>query len=362
MTLPAPKPGILRISPYTPGKSGKSTARTIKLSSNENPYGPSPKAIAAYEEAIKKLNRYPDANATELREAIAEVHGIDAAKIVCGAGSDELIGLLVNAYAGPGDEVLYCEHGFLMYKIYTLGAGATPVEAPETGKKADVDRILASVTPNTKIVFLANPNNPTGTYLPEQEVARLRAALPQNIILAIDAAYAECVTAEDYEAGLKLALSTPNTVMLRTFSKVYGLPALRLGWMVADTAIIDVINRLKGPCNTSYAAQMAGIAAMRDTAYTEQQKQLNAKERESLTKALEALGLVVYPSEANFVLVEFGTAEKAGNICKKLVDEHGIYVREVGNYKLPTCLRITVGTTEENKLLLDALKNLVVSS
>lgn len=356
--LPTPKPGILKISPYTPGKSGKSNKRTIKLSSNENSYGPSPKAIAAYEEAVKKLNRYPDANATELREAIGEIEGIDPAHIVCGAGSDELIGLLVNAYAGEGDEVLYCEHGFLMYKIYTLGAGAIPVEAPEQDYTANVDRILACVTPNTRIVFLANPNNPTGTYLPALEVERLRAALPGHIILAIDAAYAECVTAGDYEPGLKLALGTNNTVMLRTFSKTYGLPALRLGWMVAGIAIIDVINRLKGPFNTSYAAQMAGIAAMRDTEYTAEQKRLNAEQRDNLTKALEGLGLEVYPSQANFVLVNFGTAERAAHVCKKLVDEHGIYVREVSNYNLPTCLRITVGTEEENTILLSALKQI----
>lgn len=356
--LPTPKSGILKISPYTPGKSGKSGKRTIKLSSNENSYGPSPKAIAAYEEAVKKLNRYPDANATELRDVIAEVQGIDPAHIVCGAGSDELIGLLVNAYAGEGDEVLYCEHGFLMYKIYTLGAGATPVEAPEQDYTANVDRILACVTPNTKIVFLANPNNPTGTYLPTLEVERLRAALPGHIILAIDAAYAECVTADDYEPGLKLALETKNTVMLRTFSKTYGLPALRLGWMVAGSAIIDVINRLKGPFNTSFAAQMAGIAAMRDTNYTAEQKRLNAEQRDSLTKALKDFGLEVYPSQANFVLVNFGTAERAANVCKRLVDDHSIYVREVGNYKLPTCLRITVGTEEENTILLSALKQI----
>lgn len=357
--LPTPKPGILKISPYTPGKSGKATTRTIKLSSNENSYGPSPKAIHAYEEAIQKLNRYPDANANELREAIGEVQGIDPARIVCGAGSDELIGLLVNAYAGEGDEVLYCEHGFLMYKIYTLGAGAMPVEAPEVNYTANVDRILASITPNTKIVFLANPNNPTGTYLPELEVTRLRAAIPGHIILALDAAYAECVTASDYEPGLKLALTTNNTVMLRTFSKTYGLPALRLGWMVASPAIIDVINRLKGPFNTSYAAQMAGIAAMRDVEYTAEQKKLNDEQRTALTKALENLGLEVYPSQANFVLVEFGSEERAASICKKLVDEHGIYVREVGNYKLPTCLRITIGTEEENSILLGALKKMV---
>ncbi|MFO1242309.1 MAG: histidinol-phosphate transaminase [Rickettsiales bacterium] len=359
MSLPIPKPGIMKISPYTPGKSGKTAARTIKLSSNENSYGPSPKAIAAYEEAFKKLNRYPDANATELREAIGEVQGVDPSRIVCGAGSDELIGLLVNAYAGEGDEVLYCEHGFLMYKIYTLGAGATPVEAPEVDYTADVDRILASVTPNTKLVFLANPNNPTGTYLSEAEVKRLRTALPSHILLAIDAAYAECVTADDYEPGLKLALSTQNTVMLRTFSKTYGLPALRPGWMVASAEIIDVINRLKGPFNTSYAAQMAGIAAMRDKAYTEEQKRLNAEQREALTKALKDLGLTVYPSQGNFVLVDFNDAALASTVCKRLVDEHGIYVREVVNYKLPTCLRITVGTAEENGILLDALKKLL---
>lgn len=357
MTLPTPKPGILRIEPYKQGKyAASSSARCIKLSSNENPYGPSPKALEAYRLASADLHRYPDGNCMALREAIAEVHRLYADKIVCGAGSDELLGLLIHAYAGPGDEVLFPAHAFLMYKIYTLSAGATPVEAPEKELRADVDSLLACVTEKTRLVLLANPNNPTGSYLTTSELQRLRAGLPEHIILAIDAAYAECVTADDCPDGSQLAGIGENTVMMRTFSKVYGLPALRLGWMYGPAAIVDVMNRARSPFNVSAVAQATGIVAVRDVAYMEAQRQVNAEGREVLTDSISALGWHVYPSQGNFVLVDFGNPDTASAVNAHLLAQ-GIYVRDVKSYKLPQCLRITVGTNEENTVLLEAMSD-----
>lgn len=355
MTAPTPKPGILNIQPYKQGKYATAEgARCIKLSSNENPHGPSPKALAAYQAAAGELNRYPDGGCVKLRDAIADVHGIHPDKIVCGAGSDELLGLLIHSYAGPGDEVLYTEHGFLMYKIYTLSAGAMPVEAPETNLRADVDQLLAKVTDKTRLVLIANPNNPTGTYLTDAELTRLRRELPAHVILAVDAAYAECVTADDCPDGKALVEATDNTVMMRTFSKVYGLPALRLGWMYGPMGIVDILNRARSPFNVSAVAQATGIAAVRDTAYTQAQRELNAQAREQLADDLDALGWYVYPSQGNFLLVDFGSAETAAAINAHLLAQ-GIYVRDVQAYKLPQCLRITVGTAEENQALLEAL-------
>ncbi len=355
MTLPTPKPGILKIEPYKQGKYATAAgARCIKLSSNENPYGPSPKALEAYRQASAELHRYPDGSCAALREAIAEVHGLYPDKIVCGAGSDELLGLLIHAYAGPGDEVLFPEHAFLMYKIYTLSSGATPIEAPEKNLRADVDSLLAKVTDKTKLVLLANPNNPTGSYLTDTELQRLRDGLPPHVILAIDAAYAECVIAEDCPDGSRLAGSAENTVMMRTFSKVYGLPALRLGWMYGPAAIIDVMNRARSPFNVSSVAQITGIAAVRDTAYTAEQRRLNGTQRDSLTDEVSALGWHVYPSEGNFILVDFQTADTAAAMNAHLL-ARGIYVRDVKAYKLPQCLRITVGTPEENAAVLEAM-------
>lgn len=355
MSLPTPKPGILKIDPYKQGKYATAPgARCIKLSSNENPYGPSPKAVAAYAAASADLNRYPDGSCAALREAIGDVHGLSPEKIVCGSGSDELLGLLIHSYAGPGDEVLFTEHGFLMYKIYTFSAGATPVEAPEKNLRADVDSILAKVTEKTKLILLANPNNPTGSYLTDDELTRLRRELPEQVILAVDAAYAECVTASDCPDGRTLAGSTENTVMLRTFSKVYGLPALRLGWMYGPAAIIDVMNRARSPFNVSSVAQATGTAAVRDTAYTQEQRALNAEQRESLSDSVSALGWHVYPSQGNFILVDFGSPETASAMNMHLLAQ-GIYVRDVKAYKLPQCLRITVGSPEENEALLESM-------
>ena len=267
-SLPTPRPGVLDIDAYVPGASQvPGGLKPIKLSSNETPLGPSPKAVAAFSAAGAALERYPDGEAKALREAIAARFGLAPERIVCGAGSDELISLIAHAYLGPGDEGLYTEHGFLLYRIVILAAGATPVVAPETGLKADVDAILARVTERTKVVFLANPNNPTGTYLPIDAVRRLRAGLPSHVLLVLDAAYAEYVRRNDYEAGLELVATSENTVMTRTFSKIFGLAGLRIGWAYCPSAVAEALNRIRGPFNLSAPAIAAGAAAMADCAH-----------------------------------------------------------------------------------------------
>lgn len=361
MTLPSPKPFILGIKPYEQGKSkaGGDEKPVIKLSSNENPLGPSPKAIEAYR-AYADLHRYPDGSAAAIREAIADVYGLDATRIVCGAGSDELINLLIHAYAGEGDEVLYSQHGFLMYKIYSVAHGATPVTAKETPELlADVDALLAAVTPRTKLVFIANPNNPTGTLLPDSEVRRLQAGLPENVLLVLDAAYAEYVETADYDAGAKLVEETQNTVMLRTFSKIYGLPALRLGWAYAPAHVVDALQRIRSPFNVSSAAMVAGIAAVKDVEYTAHAVRYNNTERKKLADALTAFGLKVVPSAANFLLIRFpADAGKTAKDANATLLEDGIIAREVGAYGLPDYLRITVGTAEENAAVITSLGKL----
>jgi histidinol-phosphate aminotransferase len=350
---PQPKAGITSISPYVGGKSkAEGASRVIKLSSNENPWGPSPKAAAAYKEQAEHLHRYPDGAHSALRAAIGQAHGLPEEQLICGAGSDELLGLLVHAYAGPGDEVLYTEHGFLMYKIYTLGNGATPVAAPEKNLTADVDALLAAVTPRTKIVFLANPNNPTGSMIPSSEVRRLRAALPEQVILGLDAAYAEYIDDPAYDAGEKLVAEGGNTVMFRTFSKIYGLPALRLGWAYGPAHIIDVMNRIRSPFNVNAPALAAGIAAVGDQAFVKEMRVKNAAERERLVQSLQQKAFEVVPSHTNFVLVKFG--DKVAEVNGYLASQ-GLIVREVAGYGLAEYLRISIGTTEENSILIDAL-------
>jgi histidinol-phosphate aminotransferase len=356
--LPQPKPGILEIAPYVGGKSkAGNKGRVFKLSSNENPLGPSPKAIEAYNKAGEKLYRYPDGNATELREAIAATYHLPVEQIVCGCGSDELIGLLIHSYAGVGDEVLYSQHGFLMYKIYALGNGATPVTAPEVNLTASVDHLLAAVTERTKILFLANPNNPTGSYLPASEIKRLRDGLPSHVILAIDAAYCEYMEQPDYTAGAELVATTPNTVMLRTFSKVYALGGLRLGWAYCPPAIADVLNRVRGPFNVSAPAIAAGAAAIADVEYTKASVRHNNQWREWLAGELVKLGLRVYPSYANFLLVKFPeAAEHSSTKANEFLLSEGIIVRDVVSYGLPDCLRISIGTEEETRAVAEALQ------
>lgn len=354
---PAPKPGILDIELYVPGESHlPGGVKPIKLSSNESPLGASPKAMAAYREAAGALERYPDGGAGALRAAIGKRYGLDPARIVCGAGSDELLSMLAHAYLGPGDEAIYTEHGFLVYPIAIKANGATPVVALETGFKTDVDAILARVTPRTKMVFLANPNNPTGTYIGIEEVRRLRAGLPGHVLLVLDGAYAEYVQANDFESGIELVATTPNTVMTRTFSKIYGLAALRLGWAYGPPAVIDVLNRLRGPFNISQPGIVAGVAAMEDTAHIDAAVAHNATWLAWLTAEIGDLGLTVTPSVANFLLIHFEpkgpwTAEKADAFLKA----RGIIVRRVAGYGLPNALRLTVGTEADNRAVLDAL-------
>lgn len=358
--MPAPKPSILNISPYVAGKSKAAGAeRIIKLSSNENPLGPSPKAIEAFKAQAQNLHRYPDSGHAGLREAIGEVYGLNPAQIICSAGSDELIGMVVQAYTLPGDEVLYPAHGFLMYKIYALSHGAVPVTAPEKNFRTDVEALLAAVTPKTRIVFLANPNNPTGSYITKDELHRLRAGLREDILLAIDDAYSEFVTAPDYSSGEELASSTQNTIMLRTFSKIYGLPALRLGWGYASPEMIDVLNRIRGPFNVNSAALAAGIAAVKDTAYTSYSRDTNNAE---LARVSAALGknFTVYPSVTNFVMIGLDSAERVA-ACNAFLTERGLITREIGAYGLASKLRISIGTAEENDLLIAALADFAKS-
>jgi histidinol-phosphate aminotransferase len=261
LTRPQPRPGVLAIEAYVPGKStAPGVARVFKLSSNETPLGPSPRAIEAYRAVSEHLQDYPDGAASALREAIGRAFGLDADRIVCGAGSDDLLNLLARAYLADGDEAIHTTHGFLVYPIATLGSGATPIVAAETNYTADVEAVLRAVTPRTKIVFLANPNNPTGTYLPFDEIKRLHAGLPPHVLLVLDAAYAEYVRRNDYESGIELVATSENVVMCRTFSKIYGLAAVRLGWMYGPAHVVDAINRIRGPFNVNAPAMWSARA------------------------------------------------------------------------------------------------------
>jgi len=357
MALPQPRPGVLSIPLYEAGKSQiKGLARVMKLSSNEAALGPSPAVAKAYGELGAGLYKYPPGDSAELRAAIADVHGLDAERVICGCGSDEMFCLIARAYAGPGDEVIHTKHAFSIFAIYAKSVGATPVAVEETDLTANVDAILSAVTPATKIVFLANPNNPTGTYLPRAEVARLREGLREDIILVLDGAYAEFVDRDDYEGGFDLARTTPNTVATRTFSKIYGLAALRLGWAYGPKAIIGAMERLRAPFNVSKPAQVAGVAAVRDQAHIKRAREHNSKWRKVALQRLRGLGLKVADSAGNFVLPEFPkTPGKTAAEADAYLQSHGIIVRRVDGYQLPTYLRITIGTDEEMTAVLDAL-------
>ena len=352
---PLPRPGVLAIDAYVPGKSSASgVAKVFKLSSNETPLGPSPRAKAAVRALADHLEDYPDGSASVLREAIAARYGLDAARIVCGSGSDELISLLTSAYVGPGDEGIFTEHGFLVYRIAINAAGGTPVVAPERDLTADVDAILAALTPRTKIVFLANPNNPTGTFVPFAEVKRLVAALPSHVLLVLDAAYAEYVTRNDYSAGLELAATSDNVVMTRTFSKIHGLANLRLGWMYGPAHVCDAVNRTRGPFNTNGAALAAGVAAIGDLEHEATSVAHNAHWLAWLSTEIAALGIHVTPSVGNFLLLHFADAETATRADRYLT-ERGLILRAVRAYGLPACLRLSVGTEEANRHLVRSL-------
>ena len=358
MTTPQPQPGILDIAPYKGGDSKiAGVDKVIKLSSNENAFGPSLKAVAALTEAAANIHRYPDGHATELRRAIAEHYRLDPARLVLGAGSDEVLSLLCQAYIGPGDEMVYSEHGFLIYAIATMAAGGTPVKAPETNLTADVDALLAAVTPNTRLMFVANPNNPTGTYLTADELARLRAGLRDDILLVVDAAYAEYVAVADYADGLEMVRDADNVVMTRTFSKIYGLGGARIGWGYAPVAVADVLNRIRGPFNISVPAQAAGLAAFRDQAYVEHCRRHNEEWLKRTRDALRQIGLFVPDGVGNFVLVRFpDTPGRTAEDADAHLKAQGIIARRVAAYGLPDCLRITIGKADEMEAVIAALR------
>ena len=357
VSRPQPKPGILDIAAYVPGKSTAKGPKVHKLSSNESPIGASQKAIEAYKAAAHVLELYPDGSATLLRSAIAGRFGLKAENIVCGAGSDELLQLIAHAYLGPGDEAIYSQYGFLVYPIAIQSNGATPMVAPENNYLADVDAILGLLTAKTKIVFLANPNNPTGRYLPFSEVKRLHAGLPAHVLLILDAAYAEYVRRNDYEAGIELVATSDNVVMTRTYSKIFCLAALRLGWAYCPAHVADVLNRVRGPFNISAPAIAAGIAAIADTEFVERAVAHNEQWLPWMTEQLSSLGLEVTPSVGNFVLVHFpGSERHNAHAADAFLLEHGFVVRRMDAYGLPNALRITIGSEEANRGLVACLK------
>jgi histidinol-phosphate aminotransferase len=356
---PRPKPGILDIAPYIPGRSGAKGQKVHKLSANESPLGASPKAIAAYRNAAQEIEFYPDGSARELRDAIATRYGLKPENIVCGAGSDEILQLLAHAYLGPGDEAVYSQYGFLVYPIAIAANGATAVVAQESDLKADVARMLGCVSAKTRIVFLANPNNPTGTYMPLAEVKRLHQGLPKTCLLVLDAAYAEYVRRNDYESGIELVSTYDNVVMTRTFSKIHGLASLRLGWAYCPAHVADVLNRIRGPFNVSSPALAAGSAAIADSGHVERAIAHNDEWLAWLTVQLTGLGLKVTPSVGNFLLVHFPSGEKSAAKADAFLSSRGLILRRMEAYGIPGALRLTVGTPEANRALIAALKEFI---
>ena len=361
MMLPAPRPGILDIAPYVGGESNvPGLNRIVKLASNESALGPSPKALAAFRNAAATLHRYPDGGCTGLRRALGGRFDLDPARIVCGAGSDELLGLLARAYVGPGEETLYTAHGFLIYPIATRAAGALPRAVPEHHLRADVDALLAAVTPATRIVFLANPNNPTGTYLPAAEMRRLREGLPPGVLLVIDAAYAEYADAADYTPGFELVDEFGSVVVTRTFSKIYGLGGARLGWAYCPDAVADVLNRLRMPFNVAAPAQAAGVAALSDLPFVEAAQRHNRQWRAWSRSAIGALGLEVPESHGNFLLLRFPKEPgKDAAAADAYLKSRGYIARRVTSYGLPDRLRVTIGLETEMRGFVAALSDFI---
>lgn len=359
---PEARPSVLEILAYKPGGASiEGKSEVIKLASNESPLGPSPKAIKAVSAALDHLELYPDGGAEALRGAIGEAHGLDPKLIICGNGSEQLLSLLAQVYAGPGDQVIQSEFGFLIYRIATLAAGADLVVARETNFTTDVVAILGAVSQRTRIVFLANPNNPTGTLIDAEELRQLRRQLPERVLLVIDAAYAEYVEDPAYSDGIDLvnesmATGSDNVVALRTFSKIYGLAALRLGWCYGPPGVIDALNRVRGAFNVSTLAQVAGIAAVGDRDHLASARRHNSEWLPRLTAGLRALGLEVLPSAGNFVLARFPGGADESVAADRFLRDNGIIVRPVAGYGLPEALRITIGSDEQNSALLEVMQ------
>lgn len=355
MTI-TPRPGVLQITPFlgTRAPAQLGGQRIFRLASNESSLGPSPKAIEAYRAAQSELNLYPDGGDELLREAIARTHKLAPERIVCGNGSEELIGLLANAYLRPGDEVLFSEHAFLIYRIAALANSATPVVAQARERAADVDALLAKVSPRTRLLYLDNPGNPTGIYLPAKELRRLHAGLPPDVLLVVDSAYAEYVGHEDYEPGVALVNAADNVVMTRTFSKAYGLAGLRVGWAYCPPAVADALNRVRTVYNVNVAAQKAAAAAIEDRAFLDAAVRHNRTWREWLTEHIRETGILVDASAGNFLLIRFSNAQQAAEANRFLV-ARGPILQPTAGYGLPQCLRLTIGSEEANRLVAQAL-------
>jgi len=357
---PTPKPWISAIHAYVPGKSaGKDGRKLIKLSANENPLGTSPAALAARADAASP-SLYPDPDSKALRAALGELHGIDPARVVMGTGSDELLNLAAQGYAGVGDEVMYVRYGFSVYDIAARRCGATPIVAPDADYGSDVDSLLALVTDRTRVIFIANPNNPTGSYLPGGEVARLHANLPSDVLLVIDQAYGEYVAPEDEDGAMALAVAHENVLVTRTFSKIYGLAGERIGWGTGAPGIIDTLNRIRGPFNISSTGQAMALAALDDQQFVERSRTHNTRERARFVEAIEAMGnhgLRPLPSQANFVLILFEGALSAEAAYEGLM-ERGYIVRWLPGQGLPQALRITIGPAEQMDDIAGALRGM----
>lgn len=355
---PQPNPGVMDIDAYVPGKASAhpGVEKVFKLSSNENPFGPSPLAVEAVRAVASRLELYPDGKSTRLRKAIADLHGLNEQNIVAFNGSDEGLALLARIYLGAGDEAIMSEYGFVQYKVYIQMTGAAVVVAQEKDQRTDVDAILAAVTPKTRLIFIANPNNPTGTYLPFDEVRRLHAGLPKNVLLVLDAAYAEFVRRNDYEAGVELVAANENVVMTRTFSKLYGLGGARIGWCYAPAHIIDALERVRDPFNVSVTSIEAGIAALKDRAHANAYIDHNTQWRDWLTESFTKLGLTVTPSVGNFLLLHFPSGERyRADKADEYLLARGFILRRVTAYGFPNALRMTVGTEEANRGVVKAL-------
>jgi histidinol-phosphate aminotransferase len=359
-TAPSAKPWIMAIDPYVPGKAGSGSGKpAIKLSANESPLGPSPKAIAAMAATAPGAHRYPDGASVALREKIAALFELDVARVICGTGSDEILQLVAQAYATVGDDVLYVRHGFMVYPIAARRCGATPVEAPDVDYKGDVESLLGAVTERTRVVYIANPNNPTGTLMSRTDIARLHAGLRSDILLVLDAAYAEYVDDADYDSGLELAKTAPNVLHTRTFSKIYGLAAERIGWAYGPAPVIDTLNRIRAPFNVTVAGSAGAIAALDDQAWIAAAKKHNDQWLPWINGQIAQLGnsgLRAIPSAANFVLIEF---PQAGKITAEAANgwllAQGYVLRWLPGQGLANCLRLTVGTEDENRGVMAAL-------
>lgn len=353
---PEPINNILSIVPYKGGEAHiEGVDKIFKLSSNENPLGFSLKAKDAFIKAAGELNIYPDGSHEILKNAISKRYGIDEARVLCANGSDEIFQLLGRAYLNPGDEIIQSEYGFLVYRLIAQQAGATCISAKTKDYQTQIDAILEKITPKTKIIFLDNPSNPCGTYVSFEEIKKLHSLIPPQVLLVLDAAYAEYVCANDYSSGLEMAGEFENVLMTRTFSKIHGLAALRIGWCYGPQRIIDTLHRVRGPFNVNLPALQAGCAAMDDVEFASNSANHNQKWLNELTQIINSIGLKAIPSVTNFILVEFANSQSA-DACDEFLKTKGLIVRKVGAYNLANCLRMSIGTDEANERLIAALK------